>query len=70
MKGRRRSSGSSPAPADIRAARERAGLTQADAAERIHGKLRTWEDWEGGRAKMHPGLFELFLIKTGQPTGR
>lgn len=46
-----------------------AGLTQAAAAERIHGRVRTWEDWEAGRAKMHPGLFELFLIKTGQPTG-
>jgi len=59
-----------PTPTAIRAARKVAGLTQDAAAERIHGKRRTWEDWEGGRADMHPGLFELFLIKTGQPTGR
>lgn len=61
---------SPPTENEIRKAREVADLTQADAAERIHSKRRTWEDWEAGRAKMHPGLFELFLIKTGQPTRR
>jgi putative transcriptional regulator len=60
----------SPTVEAIRRARAVAQLTQEAAAERIHGKRRTWEDWESGRAKMHPGLFELFLIKTGQPTNR
>lgn len=60
----------SPAPAEIRAARELAQLTQDAAAARIYSKRRTWENWEGGIADMHPGLFELFLLKTGQPTKR
>ncbi len=59
-----------PSVAAIKAARSAAGLTQEAAAERIHGELRTWPDWEAGKAGMHPGLFELFLIKTGQPTAR
>lgn len=55
-----------PAPAAIRSARQAAKLTQEAAAEKVHSARRTWENWEGGVADMHPGLFELFLIKTGQ----
>lgn len=55
-----------PRPAAIRNARIAAQLTQEAAAARIHSARRTWENWEGGIATMHPGLFELFLIKTGQ----
>lgn len=55
-----------PTPAEIQRAREAAGLTQTEAGERIYSKLRTWQDWEGGQRRMHPGLFELFLLKTGQ----
>jgi len=65
-----RRSSTTPSPAEVRAAREAAKLTQTEAAERIHGTLRAWQDYEGGQRRMHPGLFELFLIKTGQPTGR
>lgn len=61
------SSGRNPAPAEILAARDRAQLTQTQAAEKIGGTLRAWQDYEGGQRRMHPGLFELFLIKTGQP---
>lgn len=60
---------SNPTPAEIRAAREKAGLTKPQAAELIHGSLRAWEDWEtegDNNRRMHPGLFELFQIKTGQ----
>lgn len=28
-------------------------------------QIRTWQQWEAGDRKMHPGLCELFKIKTG-----
>jgi len=52
-----------PDPADIRAAREEAGLTQSEAAAIVRGSLRTWQQWEAGDRHMHPGLWELFTIK-------
>lgn len=52
-----------PTPAEIRAARERARLTQTAAASLIYSTLRTWQDWEAGIARMHPGLWELFRQK-------
>lgn len=56
-----------PAPAAIRATREAAGLTQAQAAKLVHATLRAWQNWEaplGNSARrMHPGLWELFLRK-------
>lgn len=76
-----RSEASNPTPAEVRAARERAprryvvpgdtgtGLTKQEAAGVIHGSLRAWENWETDgdeNRRMHPGLFELFQIKTGQ----
>lgn len=64
-----RTEASNPTPAEIRAAREKAGLTKPQAADIIHGSLRAWEDWEtegDNNRRMHPGLFELFQIKTGQ----
>lgn len=50
-------------PDSIKQARKTAGLTQAEAAALIHSKLRTWQDWEAGKAKIHAGLWELFLLK-------
>jgi len=58
-----------PTVAEIRAARDQAGLTQTEAARRIHSTLRAWQCWEsegGENRPMHPALFELFLTKTGQ----
>ena len=55
-----------PSKEQILAARQKSGLSQDAAAEKIYSKRRTWQDWEAGIANMHPGLFELFLIKTGQ----
>lgn len=52
-----------PTPAEIRQAREAAGLTQPEAAALIHSTLRTWQDWEAGIARMHAGLWELFRRK-------
>lgn len=53
-----------PKPEQIRAEREAAGLTQTGAAKLVHSTLRTWQDWEAGKARMHPGLWELFRIKS------
>lgn len=53
-----------PAAEEVRAAREAVGLSQTAAAELIHSTLRTWQDWEAGKARMHPGLWELFRIKS------
>ena len=53
-----------PAPADILAARQAAGLTQSQAAALVHGSLRAWQQWEAGDRRMHPGLWELFRLKS------
>lgn len=63
---------SNPTPGEIRAAREAAGLTQTQAAALIHGTLRGWQRFEEpadapGNRRMHPGLWELFRLKTAQP---
>ncbi len=55
----------SPMPFEIRAAREAAGITQSAAGALVCCQLRTWQQWEAGDRKMHPGLWELFKIKTG-----
>ena len=53
-----------PAAAQVRAAREAAGLTQTQAAAVVYGSLRAWQQWEASDRKMHPGLWELFCRKT------
>lgn len=53
-------------PTEIRTARESAGLTQQQAATVVHVGTNTWRHWEAGRSPIHPGLWELFLIKTGK----
>jgi DNA-binding transcriptional regulator YiaG len=58
-------------PADIKAARLGAKLTQTDAGESVGGTLRTWQDWESGRRAMPAPIWELFLLHTDQhPTHR
>jgi len=52
-----------PPPAEIRAAREAAGITQTQAGALVHASLRNWQQWEAGDRRMHPGLWELFNIK-------
>lgn len=56
--------GRSPSPDEIRAARHAAWLTQTEAGRLIYSPLRTWQDWEAGISRMHPGLWELYLIKS------
>lgn len=53
-----------PSPAEIREARHRAGLTQAQAAALVGVQPRAWRYWEGGGRKMSGAVWELFLIKT------
>ncbi len=52
-----------PDPAEIISSRQNAGLTQTQAAKIIYSALRTWQQWESGDRRMHPGLWELFKIK-------
>lgn len=28
----------------------------------IYTPMRTWQDWERGKTRMHPGLWELFSL--------
>nr|WP_287965151.1 helix-turn-helix transcriptional regulator [Diaphorobacter sp.] len=41
-------------------------MTQTEAAETVHMSMRAWQQWESGERTMPQGLFELFMIKTGQ----
>lgn len=59
---------SSPPPAEIRALRESAGLSQSAAAALVHVQLRAWQRWEAGDRAMPAGLWELFGIKTNRQT--
>lgn len=65
-----RNAWSNPMPAEVRTVLERAGLSQQAAAELIYAGRKSMENWvaEGGSEQraMHPGLFELLKIKTGQ----
>lgn len=63
-----------PTPADIISARNKAGLTQTQAAELVGATLRGWQGWEsqpGSAAsrQMPAGLWALFLLKTDQAPG-
>lgn len=62
---------STPTPAEVRAGREAAGLTQTEAARLVHSTLRAWQAWEAAEGdsarRMHPGLWELFRIKARAP---
>lgn len=57
-----------PAPEAIKAAREAAGLSQTEAGDLVRSALRTWQQWEAGDRRMHPGLWELFQIKAEKET--
>ncbi len=54
-----------PTQAEIRALRERSGLTQSQAAAIVHCGLRAWQKWEAGERQMHPAFWELFQRKVG-----
>jgi len=59
-----------PTPERIVAARERAGLTQAEAAKVVHlAHSIRWSEYERGVHRMPLSTWELFLIKVGQREG-
>ncbi len=58
--GASRSRWRSPSPAVLKNLREKAELTQAQAAAICLSALRSWQDWEGGRRRMHPAIFRVF----------
>ena len=49
-----------PTPADIKAARLAAKLTQTEAAALVYRRLNSWQDWEAGNRHIDPGLWDLF----------
>ncbi len=52
-------------PSKIKAARLKAGLTQAQAAELVGApSYRTWQNWERGINAMPAAEWELFQLKT------
>ena len=53
-------------PAEIKQARQAAGLTQTEAAKLVGVALRTWQHWEGGDRKMSAPVWKLFLLLTKQ----
>ena len=52
-------SSDNPIPAEIKAWRICAGLTQAEAAALIGYTVRAWENWEQGVRPMRQVLFDL-----------
>ena len=54
--------GRNPKPAEIRAAREAAGLSQTAAAALVYCTLSGWQRWEQGERRMHPAIYNWFLI--------
>jgi DNA-binding transcriptional regulator YiaG len=60
------SAGRNPKPAEILAARQKAGLTQTEAGALLFTTCRVWQQWEAGDRRMHPSFWELFNIKTGR----
>lgn len=59
-----------PTPAEIKGAREAAGLTQEDASALLYRSGRNWQQWELGERRMDPALWELFRLKVTMNTVR
>lgn len=55
---------SNPSPAEIRAVRLAAKLTQTEAGMLVHTTCRTWQQWEAGDRHMHLAFWHLFRILT------
>lgn len=59
---------SNPTPAQVRRAREDAGLTLEQAGALVHASWRSWQHWESDvdaaeHRRMHPATWELFQVK-------
>lgn len=60
--------GSNPTPAQVRRAREKAGLTLEQAGALVYTSWRTWQNWEADEGsaehrRMHAATWELFQVK-------
>lgn len=56
----------SPTPAEVRSARDQAGLTQAQAAELAgYGAQSRWAELEAGRRTIDPWRWRYFLHRAG-----
>jgi DNA-binding transcriptional regulator YiaG len=53
-----------PTPEEIRAARDAAGLSSAEAGALLHTTGRVFQQWAAGERRMHPAFWELFLLKS------
>lgn len=51
--------GVAPTPAEVKAWRHNAGLTQAEAAARIYVTVRSWMHYEAGTRRMRPSSWDL-----------
>jgi putative transcriptional regulator len=58
--------GANPTPLEVRAAREKAGLTAKQAGQTIFKSLRAWQAYELGERVMSAADFCLFLLVTDQ----
>jgi len=55
----------SPTPKQVKKAREAAGLTKEQAANKIFSEsYRTWQNYELGDRIMHPAIWWCFLERT------
>ena len=54
----------SPAARLIRQTRIARGLTQKEAGAACMSALRSWQDWEDGKRRMHPAIWQVFLHAT------
>ena len=52
----------SPTPAEVLSARQKADLSQEEAAEVVMLTKRQWQKYEAGQAQMHPIIFRYFCI--------
>jgi putative transcriptional regulator len=52
-----------PTQAEVKAAREAAGLTQDEAGKLVHSDWKGWQQWEYGKRNMKSRTWELFQIK-------
>ena len=55
-----------PTAAQISAARERAGLSQQQAAALVHVDIRSWRRWELAERAVNLAAWELFLLRSHQ----
>ena len=58
-----------PRPEEIRAWRERAGLTTLEAARLCHATATAFALYEAGVRRMHPALWELCQLKSNPRYG-